>query len=163
MILNIWLCLCVCRCSFRELSVAEAVLAVEAAVLQLVRFGRLSLHFAQCAPCPHWGRTYGLRTSGRQTDPRVTLPNAACLPVRSEPLSPPLPPTGWCWISSALCPTVAPTCWPFAMLWPGSWPAPRPCSGDSKSCKLFTLEEKKCVKTCKYTIDFDIQVVWKVV
>lgn len=96
---------------------AEAVLAVEAAVLQLVRFGQPSLRFAQCAPCPHRGRTYGLRTSGPQTHPRVTLPNAAPLPVQSaaatvgaEPLSPPLPPTGWCWISSALCLTVAPTC-----------------------------------------------------
>lgn len=77
---------------------AEAVLAVEAAVLQLVRFGRPSLHFAQCALCPHWGRTYGLRTSGPQTHPHVTLPNAAYLPVQSaaatvgtEPLSPLLP------------------------------------------------------------------------
>lgn len=103
---------CVCRCSFRELSVAEAVLAVEAAVLQLVRFGRPSLHFALCAPCPHRGRTYGLRTSGPQTHPRVTLPNAARLLVQLTlslfPLL--LLPTGWCWISSALCPTVAPTC-----------------------------------------------------
>lgn len=31
--------MCVHRCTFRELSVAEAALAVEAAVLQLIRFG----------------------------------------------------------------------------------------------------------------------------
>lgn len=39
-------------------------------------------------------------------------------------------PTGWCWISSDLCRTVAPTCWLFATLWPGNWPDLRPCSGD---------------------------------
>lgn len=30
-------CVCVCRCGFSELSVAEAVSAVEAAVFQLIR------------------------------------------------------------------------------------------------------------------------------
>lgn len=39
--------------------------------------------------------------------------------------------TGWCWISSALCLNVAPTCWLFVTLWPGNWPDLRPCSGDN--------------------------------
>lgn len=38
---------CVYRCSFKELSVAEAVLAVEAVVFQLIRFGSVGISSLQ--------------------------------------------------------------------------------------------------------------------
>lgn len=58
-------------------------------------------------------------------------------------------PTGWSWTSSALCLTAAPTCWPFATLWPGSWPALKPCSGDKQSSSYYrgTFEKTVCVYT----------------
>ncbi|XP_075868518.1 ras-related and estrogen-regulated growth inhibitor isoform X2 [Nelusetta ayraudi] len=71
------------RCTFRELSVAEAALAVEATVLQLIRFGS------------------GLPAS------RVHVMDFFGGDTLSSSL---VFPTGWCWISSAPCPTVAPTC-----------------------------------------------------
>lgn len=41
---------------------------------------------------------------------------------------------GWSWINSALCRTVAPTCWLFATPSPGSWRGLRPCSGEEERC-----------------------------
>lgn len=70
--------------------------------------------------------------------------------------------TDWCWISSALCLTGAPTCWQSATPWRGNWPGLRLCSGDcSKSAtRLFYSETfKKAVcyllsKHCSFTLDW---------
>lgn len=66
-------------------------------------------------------------------------------------------PTGWCWISSVLCPTAAPTCWLSATLWPGNWPVLRPCSGD-RSGDFFVLQADLYTDMLK---SFLIQQVWR--